>query len=248
MGPLFRSINFSIAIFFFTAACRSSPVAHLPQRPSGPVADFANVIDNDIELKINTLARNLWIDAGFGLLLVTLDSTGTLSPDSFMTALCREWRVWTKEKPQGLVLLLTRAPPAVHLMVGDGSTEYLTPEVCATLKKSIDMSARGLPTVSGQSLHTVTSLAELVVRRDTPLPSGMPRYSGQPTTDTSGSIRKLQTMQTGIVAATVILLLLAVMLLRRLSYKKTPHATPKEPFGNTLSGDGFGGRLLRRER
>ncbi|MBN1760284.1 MAG: TPM domain-containing protein [Chitinispirillaceae bacterium] len=248
MNKLKRPVQIFCTFFFTLVVFVNSVFPELPQRPSGPVADFANVIDTDTELKINILARKLWMDAGFGLLLVTVDSTGNLSPDSFLTLICREWRVWTKEKPMGAVLLLTREPPKVVLQAGEGSKEYLTPEACVSMGKKIDMNSSQASVISEQSLSTVTALAEMVFRKEN-LPRGeLPLFSARQNRPVPSAAEFLQRYRTIIISLGMASVLLIVAVLMRFASRRTKRSFPKEPFGNVLSGDGFGGRLLRKER
>ena len=248
MNKLTRPVQIFCTFFFPLVVFVNSVFPELPQRPSGPVADFANVIDTDTELKINILARKLWIEAGFGLLLVTVDSTGNLSPDSLLTLICREWRVWTKEKPMGAVLLLTREPPKVVLQAGEGSKEYLTPEACVSMGKKIDMNSSQASVISEQSLSMVTALAETVFRKENLPRAELPRFSARrkrPVPSAAGFLRRYRN---GIISLGTFAVLLAVTVVLRLVSRRTLRSIPKEPFGNVLTGDGFGGRLLRKER
>ncbi len=97
----------------------------LPPRPSGPIADYANLIDNNTELKLNALARSLWVEAKFGLIIATIPEIADMAIKEYAAALYREWRVGTKEDPEGVLVLLSIKPSGIHIEVGQGSKGYL---------------------------------------------------------------------------------------------------------------------------
>ena len=232
-----------IALFFSVSGFAETAV---PPRPSGPVADFAGIIDADDELIINTLARKLWVEENFGLLVVTVDTLGRVPVDSFIRELCWKWHVWKKSDPEGAVVLVTVEPPGWYVAPGENSRKYLDTRSVAAMTQSMNG-------VSLKDGNVSDSLVALVNRLSATL-SGVRRYS--PETEAAiDETEKCRTAATrgsavtnlalpvsaGVAFAFVVLVIVKVKLRTGISVR----ARKREPFGNVLSGDGFGGSMLR---
>lgn len=136
-----------------------------PPRPSGPVADYAGLFDNSTKLKINALARTLWIEAGFGLIVATVPSIGSHSPEEYTAALYREWGAGLKKEPEDALVLLSVEPPGIHIKAGRGSRNYLGEKV---LRRIIEK--EGIPYFRKREftdcmLNVAEALAETVAEK-----------------------------------------------------------------------------------
>ncbi len=98
---------------------------NFPARPSGPVADYANVIDQPTQEKIVTLAQALWDQAKFGLVVATLDSLGNSTIDDYASQLYKQWGIGNKGSDEGALVLLSLDPRKVRIEVGYGAEGYL---------------------------------------------------------------------------------------------------------------------------
>ncbi len=113
-----------IVIFLFQSTVRGKDI-DIPPRPSGPVADFAKVIDDATELKINALARTLWIEARFGLIVATVSDPGESTVEEYATELYEKWGIGTKSESEGVLVLLSMNPRRARIEVGYGAEGYL---------------------------------------------------------------------------------------------------------------------------
>lgn len=100
--------------------------SNLPPRPSGPVADYAGVLDNTTKLRINALARSLWVENKFGLIVTTVKETGAVSAERYAADLYRSWGAGVKASPEDAIILLSINPPGAHVHVGAGARRYLS--------------------------------------------------------------------------------------------------------------------------
>jgi len=98
----------------------------LPPRPCGPVADYAELIDKEVEIKINHLARTLWQKRRFGLIIATVADIGTTPIDRFASMLYSAWGVGAKEEPHDLLAVLSLNPPGIHVVSGIATKDYLS--------------------------------------------------------------------------------------------------------------------------
>lgn len=232
-----------IASVFLSIAFTETTV---PPRPSGPVADFAGIIDADAELIINTLARKLWVEADFGLLVVTVATLDNLPVDTFMRELCREWHVWKKNDPEGVVVLVTVEPPGCHIVPGNGSREYLDTGCIAGVTQLTEGIQTNDSDVSERLVTLVNKLSATVSVAKQGAPENVPVVvvsEKQHSAPTLG--RAVTSLQ--LLGLAGIALVLAVIIAVTITMRKSiPVRTRKrEPFGNVLSGDGFGGSMLR---
>ena len=112
----------------------------LPPRPSGPVADFAGLLDKNTKLRINSLARSLWVNAKFGLIVATVPSIDDLSLEAYAGALYRTWGAGLQKEPEDALVLLSVNPPGVHIEVGRDAESYLNEMVTGNIIEN-----KGLP-------------------------------------------------------------------------------------------------------
>jgi uncharacterized protein len=105
--------------------CLTLVAQSFPPRPTGPVADYAGVIDQQTQQKIATLAQALWDQAQFGLVVATIDALGNSTIDEYAPQLYKEWGIGQKGHDEGALLLLSLNPRRVRIEVGYGSEGYL---------------------------------------------------------------------------------------------------------------------------
>ena len=96
-----------------------------PQRPVGPIADLANVIEPDAKQKISILAQALWEQAGFALVVATLPSLNGEAIDQYAPELYKKWGIGKKETDEGVLVLLSLDPRKARIEVGYGAEGYL---------------------------------------------------------------------------------------------------------------------------
>jgi uncharacterized protein len=105
--------------------CAHAAAQVFPERPSGPVADLAGVIDQPTRQKISLLAQSLWEQAGFGLVVATLPNIGNATIDEYAPELYKRWSIGKKGVDEGVLILLSLDPRKARIEVGYGSEGYL---------------------------------------------------------------------------------------------------------------------------
>jgi len=115
VGSLALTLLFCISLFAQT----------FPARPTGPIGDYARVIDAATQQKITTLAQALWEQAQFGLVVATVPSLGNESIDEYAPELYKQWGIGKKGADEGALVLLSLDPRRVRIEVGLGSEGYL---------------------------------------------------------------------------------------------------------------------------
>ena len=132
MDPLNNQIHYDapksklfLGITCTLLLCISLFAQTFPPRPSGPVADYANVIDAPTQQKITTLAQALWDQAQFGLVVVTLDSLNAVTIEDYAAQLYKLWGIGRKGSDEGALVLLSLNPHRVRIEVGYGAEGYL---------------------------------------------------------------------------------------------------------------------------
>ena len=96
-----------------------------PVRPVGPVADLGNVIDPPGRQQLIALARALWEQAGFALVVAVVPSIGQQSIDEYAPELYKRWGIGKKGVDEGALVLLSLDPRNIRIEVGFGSEGYL---------------------------------------------------------------------------------------------------------------------------
>ncbi len=117
----------NLKLFFvlsFTAIL-SLQAQDLPRKPSGPVADFANILDTRTERKIDLLAQALWEQAQFGLVVATFENIGDEPIEGFASKLYEKWGIGTRGRDEGVLVVLSLDPRRVRIEVGYGAEGYI---------------------------------------------------------------------------------------------------------------------------
>ncbi len=107
------------------AFCSVSLGQTFPDRPAGPVADFANVISQTAQQKITLIAQALWEQAGFGLVVATIPKIENSTIDEYAPELYKRWGIGKKGSDEGTLVLLSLDPRKARVEVGYGSEGYL---------------------------------------------------------------------------------------------------------------------------
>jgi uncharacterized protein len=96
-----------------------------PERPSGAVADLANIIDQPTQQKIALVAQALWEQTGFGLVVATVPKIENSTIDEYTPELYKRWGIGKKGSDEGALILLSLDPRKARIEVGYGSEGYL---------------------------------------------------------------------------------------------------------------------------
>lgn len=113
------------AVLLVLVALSSVLATAIPPRPSGPVGDFARVLDSRTAQQITLVAQALWEQAKFGLVVATFPTLGDESIDDFAVRLYKTWGIGAKGTDEGVLVVLSTDPRKVKIEVGYGSEGYL---------------------------------------------------------------------------------------------------------------------------
>jgi uncharacterized protein len=106
--------------FVFSLAAQTYPA-----KPTGPVADYAGVIDPGAQSKITEMAQALWEQAEFALIVATVPSLNGEVIDQYAPELYKKWGIGKKETDEGVLVLLSLDPRKARIEVGFGAEGYL---------------------------------------------------------------------------------------------------------------------------
>lgn len=101
-----KLISGSISVLFGVILCGYTQT--LLPRPSGPLADYGAIIDRETELEFNKIARKLWYDYHFGLMVVTLPSEIRYPPEKYAADLFNGWGIGNHAHSYSALLVITK--------------------------------------------------------------------------------------------------------------------------------------------
>lgn len=125
MKKLFKVILFLLIVGVIPL--RSQAAEKLP-KPTDAfyVNDFADVIDKKVEEEIIEYGNQLYEKNGTQVVLVTVDFTNGVSLEDYAYKLFNKWGIGSKEKNNGLLILLSIGDDDYWAMQGEGLEDSLT--------------------------------------------------------------------------------------------------------------------------
>lgn len=85
-------------------------------RPSGPVADYAAIIETEAEQMINSIARKLWVEYRFGLVIATLPSDIQKTPEIHVRQIFNEWGIGKNREALSALMVIGPEGKNIYLM------------------------------------------------------------------------------------------------------------------------------------
>lgn len=244
-GRLYTFFHTGSLTALCVAAC-SMAGENLPPRPCGPVADYAELIDNQVEIKINHIARTLWQKRHFGLIIATIADIGATPIDSFASMLYSSWGVGAKEEPHDLLAVLSLNPPGIHVVSGSATKTYLSDTLIQSIleKKALALFNKG---GYGEGLLAICSeIGSVVTAQEKPewqngIASAAMTASLFRCPDNCAELGRYC-----IVTAAVSVILLLFLIAGRRRHKRLEFL--RTPFGQPPGSGPFGGRFSLRQR
>lgn len=92
----------------------------LPKHTGNPVNDFANVIPESHERKLNYLAQEVYQKTGVAIVVVTVKNMNGGSVEEYASRLFREWGIGRKGSDEGLLFFLSMEERRIKIEVGYG--------------------------------------------------------------------------------------------------------------------------------
>ncbi len=118
-----RILVFFFALFFFTPSASAELV--FPE-PNGYVNDFANILSEETEASISSLAENIKDETSAEIAVVTIESLEGYEPNEYAVELGRTWGVGTSERDDGVVFLTSVGDRKTYIATGYGVEGYIT--------------------------------------------------------------------------------------------------------------------------
>lgn len=135
MGDFFRRLLIYVAIFIGWFGVFAAPVSAYtsPGASDGYVSDFAHVLTSDQQRELEQALKSYEQETTNELAVVTVQSVGNDSIESFVSSLFQEWGIGKKEKNNGVLLLLAIKDRKLRVEVGYGLESMLTDAASARI-------------------------------------------------------------------------------------------------------------------
>lgn len=150
--------------------------AQLPELPTGPVADLAGVIDPGTEARLTALARELWEQGRFGLVVATVPTIGEESIEEYANRLYAKWGIGQAGIDEGALVLLSLDPRRVRIEVGYGAEGYLPDAVAGRL-----LDQYGIPAFRANDYATGLEAVSLALAQRVAVEKGLTLRAPSPT-------------------------------------------------------------------
>ena len=114
--------KFFFSIFLITllmVACDKSSYAQYP-KPVGFVNDFAGVMQNSNREQLENMLRQFRDKTGIEIVVVTVRDMGGLDENTYAVELFKEWGIGSKERNDGLLILVAEQERRLRIEVGYG--------------------------------------------------------------------------------------------------------------------------------
>jgi uncharacterized protein len=116
-----KCLYVSIALIFLLLLPLAAAKAERPfPRPEGPVNDFANVISQAHEQKIDEIARELLQKTGTALVIVTMPDIGGAEYNDYANRLYSAWGIGKKGEDKGVLIFVTLKERKMRIETGYG--------------------------------------------------------------------------------------------------------------------------------
>ena len=217
-----------------------------PARPSGPIGDYANIVDQSTRQEITTLAQALWEQAGFGLAVATVPTIGNSTIEDYAAGLYKQWGIGKKGSDEGALVLVSLDPRRVRIEVGYGAEGYLNDAKAGRL-----LDAYGIPYFKSGDYSTgllaVSEAVAKIVAQEKGITLALPAVAGS--MPEQAPLRAPGPLQLLIVAVILVLLLgtrtgrtfFMAMLVASMFGGGRSSGSGGGGFGGGFGGGGFGG-------
>ena len=106
-------------------ACDKSSYAQYP-KPVGFVNDFAGVMQNSNREQLENILRQFRDNTGIEIIVVTVRDMGGLDENTYAIELFKEWGIGSKERNDGLLILVAEQERRLRIEVGYGLEHIIT--------------------------------------------------------------------------------------------------------------------------
>lgn len=126
MTAVFRGLVAAGLIFAALQASAQSKEEFTPPSLTDPVVDQAGMIDAATERKLNRALHKLWDEGGSQVAVLTVSSLKGLPIERASIQVAEDWKLGTKEKDNGVLLMVAHEDRKIRIEVGGGLEGKLT--------------------------------------------------------------------------------------------------------------------------
>ena len=118
-----------IVLSLDSASWGMSPQEQQFPTPLGYVSDYAHVLDDEWYAQIRAVCKDLEMNTGVEMLVVTIDTVAPLAhAQDYATQLYEAWRVGTAQQERGILLLVAVKERQAVVVVGKSLLTVVTPQ------------------------------------------------------------------------------------------------------------------------
>jgi uncharacterized protein len=212
----------------------------LSLRPSGAINDFAGIISPNVKVELENICTALFNNTGAAVVVATTISLNGNDIESVSEALFKKWGIGTRDKDEGILVLISVSDRMIRIETGYGSEGYVTD---AHASRIIRESAGPYLTMGKWEegvLETVRSLVALIEKEK----------AG--TADGAAAIRKTASSEkVPVIPAILVFIIFVIMISTRtgrgillymlISSMASSGRSSGRGFGGGFGGGGFGG-------
>ena len=121
----------NIIIFFLLFHFSFASGFKIPDSPVGRVNDFANILSEEAERKLENILYDYETSTENQLVVVTIPSLEGETLETFSIRLAEKWKIGKKEKNNGIILLIAMQERKIRIEVGYGLEDKLTDAIAS---------------------------------------------------------------------------------------------------------------------
>lgn len=112
--------KFLSLVFFIGISFTAFGQDFLPERPTGMVNDFADMLSTSEEQRLETKLQNYRDTTTNAFVIATLESLRGYSKEEIATTLFNKWRMWEGDRYNGVLILIAKQEQEIKIETGYG--------------------------------------------------------------------------------------------------------------------------------
>lgn len=232
-------MKFYLKILFIILLAVSSAYSSIPEPPAKPynyITDLANIIDDNVELKLNAYLKELEEKTTAQVAVLTIESLGNEDIESFSLKVAEKWRLGQKGKDNGLLLTVALKDRRYRFEVGYGLEGILPDSLVGSIGRQHLVPYFRKGDYSTGIFNAIVAIATIIAKNEGVEISQMPEIKVQKDIEN----RKFNIFFIAFIFGVFVLFLIIFMRHRRLLILLPAGSPMKGKRGSWFSG-GFGG-------